>query len=359
MNLKCLGPSLEWFSSNGFLLAVLRGAIRASRRVPFRHTPYRSPRHHGTRNFWRDCNCLNRCCCVTGLALLLLWLKNAAATPTKSSFLGEHMNLTQIPASATKVSLRFKHISQLPGGAFSHLQHCTDLDLSHNRVSYIDTEAFTGLSSLQRLDLRNNEISSLPPGVFSPLKQCTALNVSSNMITAIEDDTFAQQSLLVELDLSLNYIRVLGPHSFRGLVMLKVLYLQENDISFLPRGVFTGLTQLNTLHLDSNQISSLDNNTFQGLYSLERLSMVNNPMRELEWEWFATLPRSLALGLSSSEQDTDMSWNCDSLCWLKQEEMAGTITWHAPGFVGYSLKCTQGSWSDVYCSKLGESNLCF
>ena len=274
------------------------------------------------------------------------------------SFNATHKQLQEvpdIPASAAEVILPENYISHLPAGVFSHLEHCIVLDLSFNTIQDIDPGAFKGLSSMEFFTLYNNDIEILPPGVFSPLEQCTLLNVSSNNIRKIQPGTFTGLRKLRELDLQHNRIATLEINAFGDLTHLQVLYLQDNMITHLPDYVFRPLVQCTELYLQHNHIADIQTQAFHGLYSLQKLNLLNNPINTLDSETLSVLPRPITLILSGSAEVNDPPWACDSLCWLKQEEMAGTIKWFDPESAGYFPKCHHGSWHNLHCSKHGKN----
>ena len=144
------------------------------------------------------------------------------------------------------------------------MNNCTTLSFYLNQISEIEPGGFNGLSNLEYLEILSNR-----------------LEIQSNNISSIEDNTF----------LNLN--------------KLEALFLLNNNLKTLSSRVFCGLTSLNALHLELNHLSTLPADVF------------------------SHLPRPLTLGLIFHPNDTLYNLlKCDSqLCWLKQEELQGNITW--------------------------------
>ncbi len=282
----------------------------------------------------------------------------ALATPgPRSVFTGDYSNLQEmptIPADIREVQLHHNYISILPPHTFSHLSQCTHLDMSHNDLFLIDSRAFNGLSHLEELLLYNNRISKLPPYLFSPLVQCAKLNLSNNEIVEIKNNTFSGLHNLMFLDLHHNMIAVVEREAFTDLGSLKTLDLHDNVIEHLPSHVFSALAQCTKLSLDFNQISMIEAQTFQGLYKLGELHLTHNQIRTLDSNWFTSLPRPLTLIVSYAKAMGGTPWDCNSLCWLKDEETKGTVTWHASGSQGYQPKCVKGTWDHLQCSPRGK-----
>ena len=293
------------------------------------------------------------------LDLLLLFLTvcvRSAPEPQDQGlvFQGYHKGYEQvphIPSSAAEVYLHYNFITELPARVFSHLKQCTYLDLSYNTITDVDYDAFEGLSYIQRMYLANNQITRLLPDVFTPLEQCTKLKLNNNQVTVIENNSLRGLSKLQELYLQYNQISVIEMNALRDLGSLRLLHLWSNSLRHLPANLFSGLAQCSSLDLHSNQISVIEDQAFRGLNKLQKLVLFDNQLRQLDSKWLSVLPRPLTLVLSGSRMAVDPPWECHTLCWLKKEEMAGTITRFQNGD---KPKCTEGSWDSVKCSDDGR-----
>ena len=124
--------------------------------------------------------------------------------------------------------------------------------------------------------LNHNFIMDIPLGIFSHLKQCFDLELDTNKLTFLQSGTFD------------------------GLKSLKRLNLGHNEITHIEPGSFKNL-QLTELNLDNNRLTNPMGK--QDLINSQSLILIltlgNNPLR------------------------------CDSkMCWIKQAERDGWITWH-------------------------------
>ncbi|XP_063432699.1 toll-like receptor 4 [Mytilus trossulus] len=97
------------------------------------------------------------------------------------------------------------------------------------------------------------EIPALP-------KYLTEINFSGNTIKEVPDDVFYNNGMLEILDLSHNLISSLHQRSFSGLVSLKRLLLNKNNISDVHCYTLTALQSLIELNFKMNPYDSLDLN---------------------------------------------------------------------------------------------------
>ncbi|XP_061849855.1 toll-like receptor 2 type-1 [Colius striatus] len=124
----------------------------------------------------------------------------------------------------------------------------TTLDLSHNRITHIQSQ------DLQRaVNLR-------------------ALLLQSNKISLIDEDAFRCLGKLQLLDLSNNSLAHLSPAWFRHLFSLQHLHLQGNSYRDLGEGsVFSSLRNLSSLHLGNPGFSTIRQGNFEGIELLDKL----------------------------------------------------------------------------------------
>ena len=199
------------------------------------------------------------------------------------------------------------------GGLFSHLNILQSLLFFNTDVASIQSSAFEGLSTLNRLDLSGNSIDTLEEGIFQGLDSLTQLELDNNFLndssldsaawaeisdtlrvldlisnhfTYLKADTFANFSSLERLYLGFNNISTIENGTFNGLTSLTVLDLSGNRITSLPSGVFIDLTSLLDLSLSNNLLTEIEPGTFQGLVLISTLYLANNQLTTLEWNVF-------------------------------------------------------------------------
>ena len=158
---------------------------------------------------------------------------------------------------------------------------------------------FIGLDSLQELTLSSNQIASIEARSFNGLSNLETLWLDSNNLAELRYDMF------LRLD------------------KLRRIALNMNNISSVNGGVFTGLLNLKILDLDDNSIAELRSDSFRGIDTLTQIWLFNNKLSTFESSVFTGLPRPLQLTLG---RNPDLQ--CDTrLCWLKEGEKEGWITW--------------------------------
>ena len=208
---------------------------------------------------------------------------------------------TNIPEDAVEVYIGGNAIDTLKANAFSGLSACIILELDDNEISEVEPGAFNGLGNVTRLILRNNWLNSLKVGMFEGLVAVDYLSCFRNRISAIEDNTFVI------------------------LMRLKYLFLGHNHLLSLSPGAFCGLQSIDVLWLQSNRLTSLPEDAFRHL------------------------PRPLKLFVSGNLLQCDAD-----LCWLKYEELNGTITW-IDGVYNSPPTCVKAvNWDIWSCNDTGE-----
>ena len=143
--------------------------------------------------------------------------------------------------------------------------------------------------------------------MFSDLRNCTKLYLNWNRISKIES------------------------RSFNGLSNLDKLYLKSNRLHTLQGDMFKGLKVLQLLALSSNRLRIISDDAFIHIDSIHELYLHFNDLTRLPEQAFSHLPRPLQLSLLKfrSNSTIENPMVCDlKLCWLKQEELQGNITWY-------------------------------
>jgi len=84
-------------------------------------------------------------------------------------------------------------------------------------------------------------------------------------------------------------VTTLQAHDFRGLIALEYMLLDRNSLTSLPEQVFNGLHSLEELWLQGNSLNELPEGVFQGLNSLRELYLYRNSLSSLPPEVFRDL----------------------------------------------------------------------
>ncbi|XP_076642288.1 leucine-rich repeat and fibronectin type-III domain-containing protein hattifattener [Halictus rubicundus] len=209
-------------------------------------------------------------------------------------------------AAKTTVDLFYVNnttVGTLKNGSFAAFK-VNNMQLSSCQIKTIEPDAFEGQeNSLKSLNLKDNFISDVPSNTLKTLRNLTVLDLSMNKITRVNDNAFAAVKLVTlklsdnevtlapaafrTLERSLKNLNLKGtrqkkvPEALRGLKTLAFLDLSQNSIRELPGSAgtkaFEGLESLTGLNLERNLIQNIGTDAFFGIKNtLSSLSLLNN-----------------------------------------------------------------------------------
>ncbi|XP_069696526.1 uncharacterized protein [Periplaneta americana] len=247
-----------------------------------------------------------------------------------------HAALKQLPhvycSRIHRLNIGHNNLNELGKEAFvsRNIFQIEYLNLNYCNISYIDTDAFKGLSSLRRLTLQHNLLRELKVGTFKDMTHMKGLQLENNKIENLEIGIFEGLVSLELLDLERNLLNSLKSDVFIGLNNLSILWLSHNSLSTLHPDVFAHLTKLNYLYLDGNEElqipsngSSLNIQTVEELYisdcninllmpkSLENatrlkiLDLRNNHLKTIDENIFRVMPSLTDLLLYGNPLECD------------------------------------------------------
>ncbi|XP_049817075.1 insulin-like growth factor-binding protein complex acid labile subunit isoform X2 [Aethina tumida] len=235
--------------------------------------------------------------------------------------------LSEVPTlncpQLTYLNLTRNFIKEVDVASFAMLQSLEDLDLSQNQISkfpdnvlinnrdlntlYIDNNPLTyfGINTtndIELLSLKGCQLTKFNQNATRYLDYLTALYLNDNQIDMIEGIDMAFMSSLEIFDISNNKLQKLNPDVFENNTKLKKIFLDGNDLKFLPlfvtaQGrkfdtykfscrrcslsqklhplVFKQLSALSELYLSDNYLANV-NDSFSFLHSLKILDLSNN-----------------------------------------------------------------------------------
>lgn len=259
---------------------------------------------------------------------------------------------------------KLQNITERPLTFYTSLRH---LDLSSNRIGFIEPDIFVSMRSLMELNLANNQLyrlvhhnlwigllpavrvldlsgNSLYNGMAEHfLRDAPALqylSLSENSILEISQRTFQGSPGLVEVDLHSNMIMDIEEGAFEMLLHLSKLNLSMNSLTCIAN---FNLKQLRILDLSQNSIE-----TFHSVESEEEFNLVWLDLSENKLLRFPVLPQvnKLAhlnlsknimqfLTVDSSSDDAEYGWE-DALL-LTQSPKSKTGSPHLPRLVYLDL----------------------
>lgn len=212
-----------------------------------------------------------------------------------------------------KLNLTATDILQINPGSFSVLGNLTSLLLDFNYISQTLTgKEFEGLGQVQEIHMSNNHQKvNLSSTSFVNVPNLRVLNLGKSLKTMalnLDPSPFSPLSNLTYLDLSNNNIADIRVNMLDGLVNLKVLKLQHNNLARLwksanlggPVFYLRGLQGLKTLQMDSNGLDEIPAEALRGLNDLRELSLGNNLLNSLKDSVFDDLNSLRALYLQKN-----------------------------------------------------------
>jgi Leucine-rich repeat (LRR) protein len=223
----------------------------------------------------------------------------------------ENLNNTNV----RKIELSRNKLSEISKEAFVWFRNIQSLKIGWNPLTSSDLEtAFYGLvgTPLTSLNIDNVTLDGhLPSSTFQLLRNTSIkyLSMKNNKMGNIPQRGFADLKQLLYLDLSASGIFTISETAFEGLDALNTLFLNDNQLSSVPRGlppslqklylngnqitalrknIFSNLSKLQLLYLGNNKISKLENDAFFGLTSLTKIHLVKNLINNLPGNIFTS-----------------------------------------------------------------------
>lgn len=181
-------------------------------------------------------------------------------------------------SSLTLLNLSENLIEHIADRVFFSLKSLEKLDLSNNLITSVSTSAFAGLRSLKLLSLRNNKLTKVPSDSLKPLTTLFKLDLASNPVESIQESAFESCSSLVDLRLDKCSLKTVSNNFLSGLKSLRWLHLDSNQMSTLTSDLFVTATRLESLVLSNNKLTFLSASVFSPLSSLKRLDLRSNQL---------------------------------------------------------------------------------
>lgn len=130
-------------------------------------------------------------------------------------------------------------------------------------------------AQLRSVSCQRRRLTNIPEGIPT---ETQLLDLSKNRLRWVQAGDLAPYPRLEEVDLSENLIATLEPNAFATLQSLKVLKLRGNQLKLVPMGAFAKLGNLTSLDLSENKMVILLDYTFQDLRSLKHLEVGDNDL---------------------------------------------------------------------------------
>lgn len=194
--------------------------------------------------------------------------------------------LISFPKATRSVSFKGNKIENLKQEVFYSGRNVEKLDLSHNRINFISTDALKPFEKLRHLDISHNNIWNMPEKSFQDLTELQYLNLGYNDLVSISPNLFKTTADLRELILESNPLRDLQPKLFEHLPKLEVLHLESTLLKVIPDHIFIFTPHLKVLDLSSNQLTEVPSDALKALDFLKSLDLSGNPITVIPSEAF-------------------------------------------------------------------------
>ncbi|XP_035704191.1 relaxin receptor 2 isoform X2 [Folsomia candida] len=167
------------------------------------------------------------------------------------------------------------------------------LDLSGSRVENMDFNS-SPFPSLHTLILSGCYVEEIVPGALGKLRKLRVLYLTNNRLRYLAKGLFTP-SVKVDLDVGGNSDNVTGENS-----NIRRLFLDYNQISVIQEGSFRGLEGLVELNLRHNLITGREMNVFQPLKKLKILHLNHNRIESIRINLLNGLDNLETLSLHSN-----------------------------------------------------------
>lgn len=211
-----------------------------------------------------------------------------------------------------KLSASHCRISTIENDFFSAVSSIDTLDLSYNELTALpNTWTFAQLRSLRNLTFKGNGIYSLVEDQFSGLNLET-LDLSNNKISSINPNAFKYTEGVRSLDLSSNSIQTLPSFIFQPVASgVTRLRLGNNRLLVtLPDRVFSGMEKLQEVDLSHCSFRNFNEEHFRTLTNLKTIDISHNLLQSLP----QTLMNRINMNTAAVNLDKN-AWHCD--CMIK------------------------------------------
>ncbi|VDO30207.1 unnamed protein product [Onchocerca flexuosa] len=194
----------------------------------------------------------------------------------------ETERLFQVFKNLEVLDLSENMLTKVP--SFKALSNLRQIHLNHNKISQIETLAFSSNRKLQLISLQSNQIISMSRNSFDSLDELVVLNLANNAIKKIERVMLDGMRNLQQLNLRNNSLNVLENLTFTSVSQITTLDLGHNSIHKIEKNVFTPLKNIFWLDLSSNLIKTIEKDTFRE--KIANILLNDNPLHcdeKLDW----------------------------------------------------------------------------
>ncbi|XP_029139698.1 matrix-remodeling-associated protein 5 [Protobothrops mucrosquamatus] len=191
-----------------------------------------------------------------------------------------------------EVHCTFRSLVAVPSKISKHVER---INLGFNSIQAVSENSFAGHSKLELLMLHGNDIQNIPNGALKDLSSLQVFKISYNKVQIITGQTFQGLFNLMRLHLDHNRIEFIHPNAFSGLISLRLLHLEGNLLQQLHPNTFSTflvldyfrVSTIKYLYLSENAIRTLPKGIFERMPLLENIYLHGNPWScDCKLKWF-------------------------------------------------------------------------
>lgn len=188
--------------------------------------------------------------------------------------------------NASEIVFNRCQFTHMPSVFFHRFGKVNKIQIDCCSIEMIDNEACPKNCSLERLVMSFNQLTELPPFLFSHTPNISEINFSHNQISYIHSNTFREHpNKLKVINLSNNHIETLDKLLLSDLLNLEVLDLSYNYIQDFQIAL-SKLKNLSILRLDNNKIKQLHcENVFNLATASIHIDVSRNSLKEIDLNW--------------------------------------------------------------------------
>ena len=210
-------------------------------------------------------------------------------------------------AKLRRLSLSENPVQSFPASSLSGLSALVHLELDYLSLNAVPALAFAHLAALKVLSLRGNNLDKLPDNAFHNLKDSLEqLYLDKNQIIFVPGNALNSLKKLKRLSLTANQIQLLQGKDVSGLVSLEELFLDSNFLSVVPNAALRGLPALKSVSFSYNEFVKIRNGDFRGITNVQTLSLDGSNIEVIEPGSFAAMTNLTSLNLGHNLLTSDI-----------------------------------------------------
>jgi Leucine-rich repeat (LRR) protein len=178
-------------------------------------------------------------------------------------------------------------LQEVPNLSYPHT--CKELIFQNSSIKRFPRNVFTRSKNVMELHIENSKINTIQIGAFSELQQVRMIYLQFNSLDVVPRGCFTNLPELKILDLSNNNIHLVDVDddvfSFEGSQKLEEIFLNNNNIEYVPSLLFHSLKNLQVINLSFNNIKAF-HLRFSNFNLPRKIHLNNNEIKEVNCKSF-------------------------------------------------------------------------